>query len=63
MNQEVGGSILSKCNFQKNGWGVVGGGGGVVRVVERGRQGKVVRGVYIKKRGEEEKGGKKPFLF
>ena len=39
------------------------GGGGVVRVVERGRQGKVVRGVYIKKRGGEEKGRKKPFLF
>ena len=38
-------------------------GGGVVRVVERGRQGKMVRGVYIKKRGGEEKGGKKSFLF
>ena len=46
-----------------NGWGVVGGGGGVVRVVERGRQGEVVRGVYIKKSGGEEKGGKNPFLF
>ena len=46
-----------------NGWGVVGGGGGVVRVVERGKQGKVVRGVYIKKRGGEEKGGKKSFLL
>ena len=32
-------------------------------MVERRRQGKVVRGVYIKKRGGVEKGGKKPFLF
>ena len=30
---------------------------------ETGKQGKVVRGVYIKKRGGEERGGKKPFLF
>ena len=38
-------------------------GGGVVRVVERGRQGKVVRGCVHKEEGRRGEGREKALLF
>ena len=46
-----------------NGWGVVGGGGGVVRAVERGRQGKVVRGGVHKEEGRRGEGREKALFI
>ena len=69
MNQEVGGSILGKCNFQKkkkkgsqgdNAWGVVSRSRRVGRVVGTGKQGEGVRG-GVHKEDEREGEGKSPF--